>query len=159
MRGGLLVGRLVILLLALLASSADAFFTCGGARPRALSRARFLLASDVPPEAPGALTAVELKALDEVSQSLKQCGETVTKFGSKRSFYQSVYTPGEEKGTWIDPTPEDWDSIRAEWPELSGRSDASLAQALPELRLKQRDYRFLKKLDLNTMGPHSVRGR
>ena len=100
-----------------------------------------------------------LTALDEVSQCLKQCGNTTTVYGSKRSFYQAVYTPGKEKGTWKDPTPGDWDAIRVEWPELAEYDDEMLKSDLPRLRANQLDFRSLKFLDLNLMGPHAARAK
>ena len=106
-----------------------------------------------------ALSPDQLEALDEVSRSLKQCGDTLTKLGSKRSFYQAVYAPGEVMGTWVDPTTEDWDSVRAEWPQLADCSDKVLVSYLPTLRANQRDFRSLKFDELNITGPHSVRGR
>jgi len=106
---------------------------------------------------PKALSAEQLKALDEVAQSLKQCGDTRTVFGGARSFYSAIFTPGEATGAWTDPSPEDWEAIRTEWNELEDCSDELLMSQLPTMRAKRRDYRELKKLDLNTMGPHSVR--
>jgi len=124
--------------------------TAAGGRPRT----RVILNAA---EEPKALSAEQLKALDEVSQSLKQCGDTLTVFGGSRSFYSAIFTPGEATGAWADPSPEDWEAIRTEWKELEDCSDELLMSQLPTMRAKRRDYRELKKLDLNTMGPHSVR--
>ena len=111
-------------------------------------------------DAPSArLSEVEKKALVEVSQCLKQCGDTLTPLGSKRSFYSAIYTPGAKMGDWINPSSDDWDHIRAEWPELAERSDEDLEGYLPMLRANQLDYRSLKRLELNLSGPHSMRGK
>ena len=118
-------------------------------------RSRCLVASDDAP----ALGPAQLAALIEVSQCLKQCGNTKTPFGSPRSFYNVIYSPGDTMGDWKDPSAEDWEAIRAEWPELSGVSDELMASQLPTLRANQPDKRSLGALELNKSGPHSSRAK